>query len=123
MAAAVPQAWLALRVRCQAGSRSPRVSSARGTTSNPSTNATAVYATGSIWLSFGWAFYRPDGLATFIVVLFFLGFFGGNFAIYRPQPTRNNANRTDPQNATFAGAPLKPDLGSNSVSAGLSTSA
>jgi MFS family permease len=35
-----------------------------------------------IWLSFGWAFYLPDGLATFIVVLFFLGFFGGNFAIY-----------------------------------------
>ena len=35
-----------------------------------------------IWLSFGWAFYLADGLATFIVVLFFLGFFGGNFAIY-----------------------------------------
>jgi MFS family permease len=35
-----------------------------------------------IWLSFGWAFYLPDGLTTFIVVLFFLGFFGGNFAIY-----------------------------------------
>jgi len=35
-----------------------------------------------IWLSFGWAFYLPGGLATFIVVLFFLGFFGGNFAIY-----------------------------------------
>lgn len=35
-----------------------------------------------IGLSFGWAFYLQDGLATFIVVLFFLGFFGGNFAIY-----------------------------------------
>lgn len=35
-----------------------------------------------IWLSFGWAFYLPNGLGTFIVVLFFLGFFGGNFAIY-----------------------------------------
>jgi MFS family permease len=35
-----------------------------------------------IWLSFGWAFYLPDGLTAFIVVLFFLGFFGGNFAIY-----------------------------------------
>ena len=35
-----------------------------------------------IWLSFGWAFYLPNGLATFIAVLFFLGFFGGNFAIY-----------------------------------------
>ena len=47
--------------------------------------ATAIYFVGMaicIWLSFGWAFYRPDGLETFIVVLFFLGFFGGNFAIY-----------------------------------------
>jgi MFS family permease len=35
-----------------------------------------------VWLSFGWAFYLPDGLTTFIVVLFFLGFCGGNFAIY-----------------------------------------
>jgi MFS family permease len=35
-----------------------------------------------IWLSFGWAFYLTDGLITFIVLLFFLGFFGGNFAIY-----------------------------------------
>jgi MFS family permease len=35
-----------------------------------------------IWLSFGWAFYLPNGLTTFIAVLFFLGFFGGNFAIY-----------------------------------------
>jgi MFS family permease len=35
-----------------------------------------------IWLSFGWAFYLPDGLTAFIVVLFFLGFFGGHFAIY-----------------------------------------
>jgi MFS family permease len=35
-----------------------------------------------IWLSFAWAFYLPNGLTTFITVLFFLGFFGGNFAIY-----------------------------------------
>jgi MFS family permease len=35
-----------------------------------------------IALSFGWAFYLPNGLTTFIVTLFFLGFFGGNFAIY-----------------------------------------
>lgn len=35
-----------------------------------------------IYLSFGWAFYLVDGLTTFITVLFFLGFFGGNFAIY-----------------------------------------
>lgn len=45
----------------------------------------AVYFIGMavcIGLSFGWAFYLPDGLTTFIIVLFFLGFFGGNFAIY-----------------------------------------
>jgi MFS family permease len=35
-----------------------------------------------IWLSFGWAFYLPNGLVPFIAVLFFLGFFGGNFAIF-----------------------------------------
>ena len=35
-----------------------------------------------IYLSFGWAFYLANGLTTFIVVLFFLGFFGGNFAVY-----------------------------------------
>jgi MFS family permease len=38
---------------------------------------------GCIWLSFGWAFYaREDALSLFIGSLFFLGFFGGNFAIY-----------------------------------------
>ena len=35
-----------------------------------------------ILLSFRWAFYLPRGLHPFIVVLFFLGFFGGNFAIF-----------------------------------------
>jgi MFS family permease len=35
-----------------------------------------------IWLSFGWAFYLANGLATFITLLFFLGFFGGNFATF-----------------------------------------
>jgi MFS family permease len=35
-----------------------------------------------IWLSFGWAFYVPGGLSLFIGSLFFLGFFGGNFAMY-----------------------------------------
>ncbi len=35
-----------------------------------------------IWLGFEWAFYSPDGLLAFQAVLFFLGFFGGNFAIY-----------------------------------------
>ncbi len=35
-----------------------------------------------IALSFGWAFYLPNGLDTFIVTLFFLGFFGGNFAMF-----------------------------------------
>ncbi len=31
-----------------------------------------------ILLSFGWAFYLPQGLHPFIAVLFFLGFFGGD---------------------------------------------
>ena len=35
-----------------------------------------------ILLGFGWAFYLPRGLHPFIAVLFFLGFFGGNFAIF-----------------------------------------
>ncbi len=35
-----------------------------------------------IGLSFGWAFYVPDGLYLFIGSLFLLGFFGGNFAMY-----------------------------------------
>jgi MFS family permease len=35
-----------------------------------------------ILLSFGWAFYLPQGLHRFIAVLFFLGFFGGNFAVF-----------------------------------------
>jgi MFS family permease len=35
-----------------------------------------------ILLSFGWAFYLPQGLHPFIAALFFLGFFGGNFAVF-----------------------------------------
>ena len=35
-----------------------------------------------ILLSFGWAFYLVRGLSPFIAVLFFLGFFGGNFTIF-----------------------------------------
>jgi MFS family permease len=35
-----------------------------------------------ILLSFRWAFYLPRGLHPFIAVLFFLGFFGGNFALF-----------------------------------------
>jgi MFS family permease len=45
----------------------------------------AIYFVGMaicIWLSFGWAFYLADGLTTFIAILFFLGFFGGNFATF-----------------------------------------
>jgi MFS family permease len=45
----------------------------------------AIYFVGMaicIVLSFGWAFYLPMGLKPFIAVLFFLGFFGGNFAIF-----------------------------------------
>jgi MFS family permease len=36
----------------------------------------------SISVSFGWAFYLPEGLRPFVVCLFFLGFFGGNFALF-----------------------------------------
>jgi MFS family permease len=35
-----------------------------------------------ILLSFGWAFYLPHGLRPFIAMLFFLGFFGGNFTMF-----------------------------------------
>jgi MFS family permease len=35
-----------------------------------------------ILLSFGWAFYLQQGLKPFITALFFLGFFGGNFATF-----------------------------------------
>jgi len=35
-----------------------------------------------IGLSFGWAFYLQNGLHVFLALLFFLGFFGGNFAIF-----------------------------------------
>jgi MFS family permease len=35
-----------------------------------------------IFISFGWVFYMVDGLRLFIMSLFFLGFFGGNFAIF-----------------------------------------
>ena len=36
----------------------------------------------AILLSFGWAFYLPHGLHAFIALLFVLGFFGGNFAMF-----------------------------------------
>ena len=36
----------------------------------------------TIPLAFGWAFYLPNGLVPFIVVLFFMGFAGGNFAVF-----------------------------------------
>jgi len=45
----------------------------------------AVYFAGmaaAIALTFGWAFYLPNGLSTFIALLFVLGFFGGNFALF-----------------------------------------
>jgi MFS family permease len=45
----------------------------------------AIYFLGmalSIVISFGWAFYLPHALYPFITALFFLGFFGGNFAIF-----------------------------------------
>ena len=45
----------------------------------------------TIALAFGWAFYLPTGsaLPAFMSVLFFLGLFGGNFAIFSlwlPEP-------------------------------------
>ena len=38
----------------------------------------------TVLLAFGWAFYLPPGIALprFMMVLFFLGLFGGNFAIF-----------------------------------------
>ena len=36
----------------------------------------------SIAASFGWAFYLANGLVPFVALLFFLGFFGGNFTIF-----------------------------------------
>jgi MFS family permease len=45
----------------------------------------AIYFLGMaacITISFGWAFYLHEGLKVFIGSLFFLGFFGGNFAMY-----------------------------------------
>ena len=45
----------------------------------------AVYFLGMavcISVSFGWVFYLPGGLSIFIGSLFFLGLFGGNFAMY-----------------------------------------
>ena len=36
----------------------------------------------AILLAFGWAFYLPQGLRPFLVILFFLGLAGGNFAMY-----------------------------------------
>ena len=36
----------------------------------------------AIILSFGWAFYLPGGLSVFMVILFFLGLGGGNFAAF-----------------------------------------
>ena len=45
----------------------------------------ALYFAGmavSILLTFGWAFYLPNGLRPFIALLFVLGFFGGNFTMF-----------------------------------------
>jgi MFS family permease len=45
----------------------------------------ALYFAGmmlTIPLAFGWAFYLDNGLAPFIVILFFMGFAGGSFAAF-----------------------------------------
>jgi len=47
--------------------------------------AVALYFVGmmvTIPLAFGWAFYLPNGLTPFITILFFMGFAGGNFAVF-----------------------------------------
>jgi MFS family permease len=47
--------------------------------------ALGIYFAGmaaSIVVAFGWVFYMDDGLHLFMVSLVFLGFFGGNFAIF-----------------------------------------
>jgi MFS family permease len=36
----------------------------------------------TIPLAFGWAFYRTNGLVPFVLILFFMGFAGGNFAAF-----------------------------------------
>lgn len=36
----------------------------------------------TIVTAFGWAFYMPGGLPVFLGALFFLGFAGGNFAMF-----------------------------------------
>ena len=45
----------------------------------------AIYFSGMcvfIAVTFGWVFYTTDALRPFIACLFFLGFFGGNFALF-----------------------------------------
>jgi MFS family permease len=45
----------------------------------------ALYFAGmmiAIPIAFGWAFYLDNGLVPFIISLFFLGFAGGNFAMF-----------------------------------------
>jgi MFS family permease len=45
----------------------------------------ALYFSGmaaAIFLAFGWAYYLPNGLIPFLLVLFFLGLAGGNFAMF-----------------------------------------
>ena len=45
----------------------------------------ALYFSGmmvTIPLAFGWALYRTNGLVPFVLILFFMGFAGGNFAAF-----------------------------------------
>jgi MFS family permease len=47
--------------------------------------ALAVYFAGMfvcIVLAFGWAFYTANGLVPFLIILFFMGLFGGNFTMF-----------------------------------------
>ena len=65
-----------------------------------------------ILLGFGWAFYIPHGLRPFITVLMFLGFFGGNFAIFSlwlPEQYPTSARATAFASRLRSGACLQPE--------------
>ena len=60
----------------------------------------------SIAVTFGWGFYLNDALKPFIAMLFVLGFFGGNFAIFSlwlPEQYATNVRATAFAFATSVG--------------------
>jgi MFS family permease len=79
----------------------------------------------TIPLAFGWAFYREDGLMPFIVMLFFVGFGGGDFAVFSlwlPEQYATNVRATAFAFATsfgrFIGAGVNFLIGAAVVSMG-----